>query len=553
MKTFTIDNTVVKIADKDYLACGGEASIYIHGDLAIKIYSDPAKAMSLKKIEELQRINNKNVLFPKHIVLEKGKPVGYAMDFQKNSEPICKLFANSFKNSNNIDNEKVNGIVGNIRSTLLDIHKAKCLVVDLNEMNLLVASNFSDVYFIDSDSYQTPSFKATAIMESIRDPLIKNNEFNQFSDWFSFAIIAFQLWVGIHPYKGRHPDYSMKDWKLRMENGASVFDKGVSLPGSCNNLDVIPKNYAEWMKDIFRNAKRTSPPDSFSNLMANITLDIGSKIAFYNFDVKSMFSVGDDIVKVYSYYGNKYVCTRYDIYQEDKKIYESKFPYQLGFLNDELIIVEKVDSVFKLRTLDKDIAEIVADGVFVSEGRIFSVIGENLYENLIHKFGKKNIHSVNVICNLSPYASKILDGFVVQDLMGKININIPYGGGCSFIHVKELDGHRIVSGKYENRCCVIVSERLGVFYNHILMINSQFDSYSYSVEKDVQFQEPNFTVNPNGMVIRQNDSEIEIFNDKAKRTVSNSPVRGGDILFNSCGKVYFSSGKEIKRFSLKSS
>ena len=64
-------------------------------------------------------------------------------------------------------------------------------------------------------------------MMSIRDPLTPKNGFNKLTDWYSYAIVTFQMYIGIHPFKGIHPDYKPKDLELRMKDGASVFDKKV--------------------------------------------------------------------------------------------------------------------------------------------------------------------------------------------------------------------------------------------------------------------------------------------------------------------------------------
>ena len=90
------------------------------------------------------------------------------MPFLNDSDPICKLFTKSFKTTNNIQNSDVIEIVKHMQKTISNIHSANCLVVDLNELNVMVDISKCYSYFIDVDSYQTKSFKATAIMEAIR-------------------------------------------------------------------------------------------------------------------------------------------------------------------------------------------------------------------------------------------------------------------------------------------------------------------------------------------------------------------------------------------------
>ena len=220
-QNITVENVgKITITDQDYLGSGGEASVYVKDSLAIKIYHDPVHMIALDKIKELSVIKNPLVLRPKHIIYDdKGNPIGYAMDFIKNTHPVCKLFTKAFKQRSGISNEDITEFVEQMQQMDMDIHAAKCLIVDHNEMNLLATLRTKKhpltPYAIDVDSYQTPSHKATAIMQSIQDPQIKGNKWTEDSDWFSFAIIAFQLWIGIHPFKGTHPDPKLKSYNSK--------------------------------------------------------------------------------------------------------------------------------------------------------------------------------------------------------------------------------------------------------------------------------------------------------------------------------------------------
>jgi hypothetical protein len=138
------------------------------------------------------------------------------------------------------------------------VHSKDILIVDVNEYNFIVNSSFDEIFFIDCDSYQTPSFPATAIMESIRDRHSKT--FSKETDWYSWGILVFQMQIGIHPYKAKHPKYKTLDEK--MIHNISVFNKDVSVPAVCYPLTVIPENYRNWYKAIFEDGKRIAPPDT---------------------------------------------------------------------------------------------------------------------------------------------------------------------------------------------------------------------------------------------------------------------------------------------------
>jgi DNA-binding helix-hairpin-helix protein with protein kinase domain len=190
---------IIDLNNKNFLAQGGEGSVYVIGKTAYKIYNDPKKMLPLGKIRELSVLTDKNIIKPDEVLTVKNQEVGYTMRFVDDTYALCQLFTKAFRQRNNLQHDTMFKLIQSLQNLVKHIHEKKILVVDLNEMNFLASTDFKDIYAIDVDSYQTPTYKATAIMESIRDRHTKN--FNEGSDWFSFAILAFQMFIGIHPYK----------------------------------------------------------------------------------------------------------------------------------------------------------------------------------------------------------------------------------------------------------------------------------------------------------------------------------------------------------------
>lgn len=161
------------ITDKYYKAAGGEASIYVNGGKAFKLYHDPTKTPPAKKMQELSMIFNRQVVVPQDLIFDasSGDPLGFVADYIDNVEPLLKFFTKTFKIDNNIDPQMIAALVKQMQLITNDIHAAKCLIVDFNELNVLVnlAPTVLTPYFIDVDSYATPSFRASAIMDSVRD------------------------------------------------------------------------------------------------------------------------------------------------------------------------------------------------------------------------------------------------------------------------------------------------------------------------------------------------------------------------------------------------
>src|SRR5690606_19878348 len=144
-----------------------------------------------------------------------------------------------------------------------NVHSAGIVIVDLNELNILVSKAIDQTFLIDVDSYQTAAYPATVIMPSVRDWSAK--QFTELSDWFSYAVLAFQLFVGVHPYKGTHAQSAGidKDKRLehRMRNNISAFRGDVSLPKCCYPFDAIPTVFRDWLKAVLDDGKRVAPPD----------------------------------------------------------------------------------------------------------------------------------------------------------------------------------------------------------------------------------------------------------------------------------------------------
>jgi serine/threonine protein kinase len=159
-------------------------------------------------------------------------------------------------------------------------------------MNFLVdKSTFSNIYFIDVDSYQTKSYPAQAIMDSIRDRHAKQFDIN--TDWFSFGILTFQMFMGIHPYKGKHDTYKTLD--ERMINNVSVLNKKVSIPSIIEDpKQIIPSNYLDWYSSVFEKGNRIPFP---LDTIAVVQIRTRKQVAIsMQFDIKEIFEVDGDII-----------------------------------------------------------------------------------------------------------------------------------------------------------------------------------------------------------------------------------------------------------------
>lgn len=549
----------VSITDADYKTSGGEAQIFLKDSLILKIYHDAKDMIPLDKIKELDKIQAKNVLRPERVIYEGSTPVGYSMRFISDTHPLCKLFTKAFKQRNKISNEDITNIISIGQDTMEKIHNSNCLVVDFNEMNGLISKKFDDWYFIDVDSYQTPSYRATAIMESIRDRLVKHNKWTEESDWYSFAIIAMQLFIGCHPYRGFHPDYGPNDWQIRMEKGASIFDKGARLPAACNDLTIIPPSHLKWFKELFLENKRCCPP-----IMGDITSTTISMPQTFNiYNVNGVFMVDiletcpEHIIDVFNYMGINYMIGSNHIYKgkaqlpneivgSDKVLLcETNSPYPVVCkLNSGTMYVEELSG--------NVIGNISTNGMIYRNGCIYTAYSGKLIENSFVSFGNKVVHSTRVAANVLDLSTQFFDGVIFQDLLGKKHITLPFEKGkCSVIHTKELDGYRILDARSERNVCGVMAEKGGTYHCFVFTFNSDYTAYTLRVTKDVPYSEINLTVLPNGIAVMVNNGDAEIFKDSNVKVIDNPPFNATTKLYNYSGSACYVDGKEIKSVKMK--
>lgn len=563
-QNITIDGVgKVTLDDTSYIGAGGEANVFVKDDLAVKIYHDPSRMIPLDKIKELSLIQNPLVLRPKHIVYDSsGKSIGYAMDYIKNTHPVCKLFTRAFKQRNGISNEDINDFVEQIQQMDRDIHAAKCLIVDHNEMNLLATLRTKKKpltpYAIDVDSFQTISHKASAIMESIRDPLVKNNKWTEESDWFSFAIITFQLFVNIHPFKGSHPDYKPSDWLKRMKEGISVFNKDVKIPSVCNSFDVIPASHLEWYKDIFVNNKRYAPPpmgDIGMAITIPTTFHIMSSNASFTTDL--MGECPENILNIFNFMGIPYyICAN--------NIYKAKMPLPVDIKGYDQILVCESSSITPVVCKRKDkkvdfetekgvyIGSITANDMMYRNGCIYTVANEKLIENSFAQFGEKVLHATKQVGNVLDLSTKVFDGVIFQDLLGKIHITLPYEKGkCKIQHIVELDGYRILDARSERNIVGVMAEKSGSYHRFIFTFSSDYLTYKVRVSNDVQYADINLTILPNGVGVLATDTEVEIFKDEGVKVINNPPFNSATKIYNVSGGVCYFDGKRVYSTKMK--
>ena len=556
MKVFVENTGNFTLTDKDYLAAGGEGKIYSKNGLAFKIYHDENRVVPIKKIEELNKIKKDNVLKPLNIIydLATKKPLGFTMSLLMASNPLCKLFVKTFKERSGIGHQDIADLVKEMQKTVIEIHKEKCLIADFNEMNVVVDKNNKIPYFIDVDSWQTPSFKATAISDSIRDRKVPFGTFSELTDWYAFAILAFQMYINIHPYRGTHPKYKNNDIDSRMNDGISVFEKDIKLPPICYDFSVIPKPHLEWFKDIFSKNNRSLPPMPDSIMAIPVIHEIINIIRSHgNFEVEKIFAYDSTVREVYNIMGTGYVITDKSIYKGGKKIVSDIEKHDKVLLceSDDMIPVicylkNNEVSVTNING-DKVGDNFAAKDIMYCNGAIYSISNDIFQENTFKLIGSKLYRKIKIAGRVAENSSKMFEGCVYQDLLGKPWFQIPYEQNlCYFQCIKELEGYRVIEAKREKNYLIVIAEKNGFYNRFVFIFDKKFTSYTCRIVDKIAFENINFTVLHSGVCLLVAGNEIELFIDnKTIKTLQDPPFDSSMKIYSTSSSVYFINNKEI--------
>lgn len=547
----------VRLTKNNFLAQGGEGSVYVRNGVAYKIYSDQSKAIPLRKIEELSGISRKEVIKPDDLLLDtKGKPVGYSMRHAQDTQALCRIFTPAFKKRSGVGPKQIGRLVSNMRDVLKHIHSCRVLVVDLNEFNLLVGKSLDSVIWIDVDSWQTPSFPATAIMDSVRDR--HASSFSAKTDWFSFAIVSFQLWMGIHPYKGKHP--KIKTLDDRMVGNLSVFNRDVSMPKVCPPLDIIPQDWLSWYREVLEEGHRIPPPDSMgaSTIIRSRPVVVlsgalsMSEILSCDKDILHFMEIGPHRV-VFTEDGASWSRVTRSGVSPDSAIGLAPGGklIRAQATNGKLVLTEILTG--------SDIPSMLsADKTSAIDGRLYVKSGDGIHEmGFLEMPNGKLRASSKKVASVMPEATRMFDGVVIQDMLGSWYASVFPAPGKSFqFRLKELDGWKLVEAKHDNRVLMVVGAKKGSYRKWIMVLKPDYSGYMVREAKDVAYSGLNFVVLDTGVCAHLNEDEkLELFSNdprsKQTKVVSSDQLDSGMVLCRCGGSVAAIKGDVLYRISTR--
>ena len=555
----------VRLTKSDFKAQGGEGSIYVRGARAYKIYTDPRRAIPHAKIRELSALTMPNIVRPLEVLLdERMRAAGYSMRAVGRSYALCQLFPVAFRRRNNLTPEAALRLVLKMREGVSHVHSKGVLVVDLNEMNFLVAEDFSEVYFIDVDSYQTPSFPAAALMESVRDRHAR--EFSTASDWFSFAVVSFQTFVGIHPYKGSYPPMQGsvdKEQMLdaRMRANVSVLRPEVKVPASCLPFGVIPPAYLDWYRAVFDEGKRLPPPGEAHAAIVTAALAAHAPTAREGnsfFELKEVCEFDDEVV----FHDGALTVTRSSVYFGGERFAKPRADAHV-VLTPRLrhavaAYVEDGEPRLRDLTAGRDLPlSIGAEEMAVCGGRLYVKQGEGVFSVEFLELGGNISPGVSTAANVMMKSTRMFEGLAVQNLLGAHYASVfTAPGACHQVRLAELDGYRLIDARLCRNVLLAVGARGGLYDRLVFRFADDFGSYDSRVVADVSSTDINFAVLDTGVVLSLTDEgALELFprREGARdfKTFEDPGVGADARLFHVGAQAYFARGRELFKFTMR--
>lgn len=517
----------VTLRPNDYVTTGGEGSIYRLKNMIVKLYTDNGKISKHNmddKITELSKLSHKYIVAPKGLVFsEKGLPIGYYMDYV-NGEPLSRVFTNDFRNREGFGDKEANTLNDRMHEVVRFAHQNSAILVDANELNwIMVMEKMKDPTprAIDVDSWAIGRWPATVVMPSIKD--WHSKKFGEMSDWFAWGIVTFQVYTGIHPYKGKLDGFGQGDLEARMKANASVFQSGIRLNRAVRDFSIIPGPLLDWYRATFQDGDRSTPPSPlFAGLpqtkfgrVLRVTTTSSGNLRF----VKLFGKVGDNVTRVF-------ICGLAQL--TSGKLIDLSNAIEIGNSPADCEVVQ-IQGGWVVAYLGKNEPEVtfinnvnheqtklnlnIAIKRFVRfENRLFVVTAHGLSELNVIRLSKP-ILSVGQTWGAMEQSTRWFDGVGIQDAMGAMYVIAPFGEkACAHVRVKELDEFRVLSAKTGNRFISIVTVNNKGEYRIVeLTLDKDYKQYSCN-EYVVDSPEHNIVILPKGVCASIiDDGELKIF------------------------------------------
>ncbi len=557
------------LTSNDHLATGGEGSVYAKAGLVHKVYLDPSKARAAgmeAKAGMLAQIRHPGIAAPLGILRDKkGALVG--LSFRKaEGEALCRAFTGAWRTAHRFDNDDAGKLAQAMRDIVDFAHQHRALLVDGNELNWLVNGTVPTV--IDVDSWQLPGFPATAIMPSIRDPLATKT-FSEGSDWFAWAVVTFQLWTGIHPFKGTHPSFARGALQERMQAGVSVFDSQVSLPAAARPVSDIPARLRQWYEAVFSRQERTAPPPQWGTAAAiSPTLRVVQTLN-QALRQEKWWSAPGRIRAAFSGFmlvDSSSGLQAWDMTKKAHLPWVSASQCQ-AVLRRQAALVRLGETVAVLELTPEQCVRTWtqageagvalptrAQRLWQSANRVFAVVegaSNGLLELECRPLGARIVTAPGLAWPVSALSTELLRNCFVQDCLGTPFVGVLEDSGLVQARAPALKGYRVIDGvgvDRENVWLTAVRKSDG----ETVRLRMSFKAEQFEPEEEALVSEPGLdaAVLASGVGVLRFDSDLRIARKVHQKTLAGSGLSDPGRLFSGGSFLGWFEGQDVYKLSL---
>ncbi len=558
MQAWLPNGAAVQFGRADFVGQGGQGSVYARGDRAFKVYLDPANALPAGKIRELAAVRDPDVLRPLEALRDRqGATIGHTMRFVPDTEVLCTLFARAFRQQHGVTPEIALGLVRRLRALVAAAHAAGCLVVDLNEMNFLVSRDWQRLCAIDVDSWQTPHFPATALMESVRDRHAPDGRFDDGTDWFAFAITSFQLLRGIHPYKGQHP--SVKGIDARMRANLSVLHPDVVLPRVVYSEQVVPDALRRWYDAVLQRGHRGPPPTSLQGVvrLASAPRTTGGGDTL---DLIELAELPERVRAWFHHLGTTVAIAGAQAFVDGRPQPIPAGASALAFTPRRnrpiLAWIEggrlRLHDLVERRAVPIDLA---ATKVTCARARVYIQSGPRILE-LGFVEGKCLVPAPRVVAQVLEHATTLFPGCAIQSALGAVWVSAFAGSGLAYqVRLPELDGASVVHAKYDGGVLMVVAAKAGTYRRIVVRFAEDHQSYDVRSVPSAPMGLEFVALDSGVCVGLDEDERLEVFvarpGDDRIRHVEDPRLAGDMQLWRGDGTVVCTRARRVVRLGMR--
>jgi hypothetical protein len=306
-------------------------------------------------------------------------------------------------------------------------------------------------------------------MDLFKDPLLVQNDFNEKTDTYSFAVLAWKSLTRLHPFGGTmNPDMNIID---RMQKGISVIDNpNVVIPKTVKSWRNLSPDLVKAFKDIFQNGCRKTNGE-LEDMLNNLKYCDTDKEYYYgkylscpmcDIDAKVQAKPisqgvmgGLKLIALLAANNVKTVIDQNTYVDSNDFVTDirsgKKVKYQYGvkyyFTTDGYIIEDFVDKFIVHSEKDYMIEKKYKSQVIVEDSHVYYISKQNSFTDMtVLKYGN-SIKTVGKCSNTSYFEVKNGKHCVINYYAGKIilnvngiNMEIPYNSNIANygIHYDEV-------------------------------------------------------------------------------------------------------------------